>query len=163
MKLIVLLGLPITGGLIEAFFVIVLNLLLIFYCSSRGIYDIANSVLEEGRLVIFLVNAVFVGAFLYPVAYTMLLMGPGNCSSSKANGIPLWYVRLLSICWQLIHGVLFIVLVSTRYKSCVILALLLYLVTPIGVGCCYWLRAGLKKLYGEIQEECKEAEKIDWV
>lgn len=151
MKLSELLGLRLTGALIEWPIVALINIGLIVFELLSGISSVFRSLgdFESGAVVV----GPFVGLIAYAAVYISAYSDDSYCIKSYAPTMLLWKVRVANILYQIVHAALFVGLVWTRKTPAIIVAFWLYAIFPVTASVWYWTVILAAKIRKEVLNE----------
>jgi hypothetical protein len=157
MKAVLLFNLPLTGGLIEWTFVILLNIALILFCALYGLYDSIERFYGTDSMFAIVFGPVF-ACIIYTATYLSLICDDNCCEQPTFRfKIPLWLIRVTSLLYQVLHAGLFILFLASDRDSLIITAFWLYAIIPFGLLMCYWSFLLYTEVRAIASREYKEA------
>jgi len=167
MRTALLFNLPLTGGLIEWAFVILLNIALILFCALYGLYDSIERFYGTDNMFAIVFGPIF-ACMIYATSYLSLVCaddccGNGDCCSSANYPFetPLWLIRISSMLFQVVHAGLFILFMASNRDSLIVTAFWLYAIIPSGLLMCYWSFRAYTEIRTIASREYKEALEVE--
>jgi len=136
MKLTIMLGMPLIGGLIEWSLVILINVSLILFCTFSGLYATIQPLVDHGQGGIAV--GLVAGLAAYSLAYVAVCKNPSGCGKPYVENLPLWMVRVANILYQIVHALFFIGLMLVHREIAINFAFWLYCLMVISIVTVYW-------------------------